>query len=1229
MKLRISIIVCVLFFWVSGVSAKSVVTPSDFTFLGGFRTPSSTPYLQGLTYRYKNGGLVLYSVMSGTGATRGNLVEMRVPTTLTANSPFAYTVLNYNYGDIYQDKLVDLMPNGGVNPPAIGISGGATPPNPFWDELDQRMYWTKVISYDNGISDICATDAGIGYSTLDDTVHTGTGIGEWRLDTKLACGGHGTRYAFNMLKVPDGFSQQYFSGVTKYALGFGGGVSVVSNGPPSNGPALSILDHAPNLAQESNQGYMSSPPTMLLSHFYGQSRADMPAGIYDLNYRGDPGYFGLSNKWNTSDESYYGVWVEGQNKQGVMAFALTGGGNTATTVASETSKSVFTVADIGDIRAGDVLQVASDGATDPAHYPFEMPTVLSVNGDEITLKTAMVGNPIIGGNVICGVWYRGGGAEVSRMWTPYYIYNEDDIGAVYQGAKSADGLPFSSAGNWAFPGVTYPLPGGAYGATTTFPHVVRGATFDSTTNRLYVMAYNSSGINDVYVYQLNDSVPSTYTIGGTLSGLSGTLVLQNNGGNNLTQSSDGSFTFSVPLQSAAAYNVTVSTQPNNQNCTVANGAGTVASSNISNISVTCVAGADTTSPSITSFTIPSASDSLSVGSINLVATDNTGVTSYCLSETDDAAACSWSPTAPTNHIFSSDGSHTLYAFVKDAANNVSVSANDSVTITLPTYTIGGTVSGLTGTLVLQNNNGNNLSLSSNGAFNFSSALQNAYAYNVTVFSQPAGQTCTISNGAGTVVNTNVTNVAVSCVNGADSILPTIDSFIIPTTATSLLVPVTTFMASDNVAVINYCLSETNTASDCIWSSSVPTSYVFSSEGTHSLYAFVKDAANNISASYSSSVTVTLPTYIVGGTVSGLTGTVILQNNSGDNLSLTSDGPFVFSTALHAISPYAITVLTQPNNQICSVSGGSGTVFTSDVTNVAVNCVTLPPILSHGAPSGELDKNTTQITLSLTTNENATCKYATVANTSYAVMPNTFSTTGSTTHSALVINLKDSNSYDYYVRCDDGSGNVDMVDYHIGFDIKSKTVLGAIKLKINKATIKFKNTIYAWKKKLDFKGSNDSLTNGTVKIYKGNSLWKTIQVGADGTWNKLINIKNGFSDWLRIKRYDESGNLISTNKAKLKVDTQKPTFNQPFPLALTKGRADRITFDATDSNLSYYKVELLDSQGHVKNSWREQDEYYYFIPADIPNGKYIMLVRAYDKAGNYAEEQTQLTVVWRK
>ncbi len=54
----------------------------------------------------------------------------------------------------------------------------------------------------------------------------------------------------------------------------------------------------------------------------------------------------------------------------------------------------------------------------------------------------------------------------------------------------------------------------------------------------------------------------SYTIGGTVTGLvGGGLVLQNNGGDNLTVSANGAFTFPTSVSSGASYAVTVLTQP--------------------------------------------------------------------------------------------------------------------------------------------------------------------------------------------------------------------------------------------------------------------------------------------------------------------------------------------------------------------------------------------------------------------------------------------------------------------------------------------------------------------------------------------------------------------------------------------------------------------------------------------------------------------------------------------
>ncbi len=78
-------------------------------------------------------------------------------------------------------------------------------------------------------------------------------------------------------------------------------------------------------------------------------------------------------------------------------------------------------------------------------------------------------------------------------------------------------------------------------------------------------------------------------------------------------------------------------------------------------------------------------------------------------------------------------------------------------------------------------------------------------------------------------------------------------------------------------------------------------------------------------------------YTVGGTISGLTGSVTLQNNSADGLIVAADGSFTFATAIDDGGTYSVTVSVQPAGQTCTVTNGSGTINTANVTTVTVAC----------------------------------------------------------------------------------------------------------------------------------------------------------------------------------------------------------------------------------------------------------------------------------------------------
>src|SRR6266478_4965298 len=77
-----------------------------------------------------------------------------------------------------------------------------------------------------------------------------------------------------------------------------------------------------------------------------------------------------------------------------------------------------------------------------------------------------------------------------------------------------------------------------------------------------------------------------FSISGVVTGLtSGStgLVLQDNAGDDLTISGNGTFTFKTAIVNGKGYNVSISTPPSNppQTCTVASGSGT-ATANVAN-----------------------------------------------------------------------------------------------------------------------------------------------------------------------------------------------------------------------------------------------------------------------------------------------------------------------------------------------------------------------------------------------------------------------------------------------------------------------------------------------------------------------------------------------------------------------------------------------------------------------------------------------------------------------
>lgn len=97
-----------------------------------------------------------------------------------------------------------------------------------------------------------------------------------------------------------------------------------------------------------------------------------------------------------------------------------------------------------------------------------------------------------------------------------------------------------------------------------------------------------------------------------------------------------------------------------------------------------------------------------------------------------------------------------------------------------TYKVGGSVSGLTGDLVLQLNDEETLSIDDNDSFQFNKKLDNNDQYLVEVLEAPFNQNCSITNAVGEINAANVNNVSIVCSNKVWTI-PSITDSISPAT----------------------------------------------------------------------------------------------------------------------------------------------------------------------------------------------------------------------------------------------------------------------------------------------------------------------------------------------------------------------------------------------------------------------------------------------------------------
>ena len=444
----------------------------------------------------------------------------------------------------------------------------------------------------------------------------------------------------------------------------------------------------------------------------------------------------------------------------------------------------------------------------------------------------------------------------------------------------------------------------------------------------------------------------TFTVGGTVSGLVGSLTLINNGGDARTVEADGSFTFSTPLTAGAAYAVSVQAQPANQSCVVSAGTGTVAAA-VTGVTVACetvrasatigAAGGTLQGPDGVQVEIPagaltqdtligvarSATDTPSAPTANLAAARVYEFTPHDLVFEVPVIIRMPVPAGATEPaaLFSGVGADWMEvdALIQDGVAVIERNTFSWGGIYVCAYLPG------------------DPDLDPGGCVNprGTLALSATPASGLTTVAGAATPRRHHMTAAGTVHFTFSYHVPASCTNGSvrlrrtrvqangQTVLPLqiLSEQPAPMLINNVAPP---GRAADGSVMFNVPVSE---ADDGHWY------YQAQLLCTH------RTGPRAYTLTVILDVDVDTPPpqppvyYSVGGMVSGLTGTgLVLQNNAGDDLAITSNGAFTFASDIAAGSAYNVSVRTQPGNpaQFCSLQNAAGTAG-NHVTNVAVSC----------------------------------------------------------------------------------------------------------------------------------------------------------------------------------------------------------------------------------------------------------------------------------------------------
>lgn len=435
-----------------------------------------------------------------------------------------------------------------------------------------------------------------------------------------------------------------------------------------------------------------------------------------------------------------------------------------------------------------------------------------------------------------------------------------------------------------------------------------------------------------------------FTVGGTVSGLTGqNLMLQNNGSDTLAVKANGSFTFNALLLPGNSYNVVVTGQPASptQTCAVTNGSGTISSSNVSSISVVCVdktGTLDTIGGTVTGDLGTGLVLQINGGETVTVSKNGTYQFPTAL-----PAGLPYSVTVLSPPIGPYQNCSIVNASGTTGASNVNDVAVTCVTNNNPTYTVGGNITGLSSahaTAVLQNNGRNNISMSADGPFTFSLPIPSGSFYNVTSSSVtgPVSLTCAFSNANGLVGNANVTDVSIDCVPVSNVTLTPVSVTVAGLVGSGLVLQDN---GADNLSIT---ANGTFGFAVALPSGSAYNVTVLTQPTDPSQTCTVLYGSGTVSAGVAITVSVTCTTndFTLGGTVTGLAGTGLsLYEDEYTAVTITGNGPFVFPLTFASGTEYQVDIGTQPTgpSQTCTLTNATGTVGAANVTNVQVTCTT--------------------------------------------------------------------------------------------------------------------------------------------------------------------------------------------------------------------------------------------------------------------------------------------------